>query len=138
LNLFVDRWGWVALADHDEPRHLAAAKLYAERKLVPGQLVTSNFVLDEFFSMVFARRPFALASRFCTSLLASPKLKIEFVNPDRFNAAFELRLKLADKPRISFTDITSMIIMRELGILDVMTGDDHFRHVGLGFRTLPE
>jgi predicted nucleic acid-binding protein len=138
LNLFVDTWGWVALADHDEPRHLAAAKLYAERNRAPGRVITSNFVLDEFFSMVFARRPFALASRFCTTLLASPKLTIEFVNPDRFNAAFEFRLKLADKPRISFTDITSMIVMRELGIVDVMTGDDHFQHVGLGFRTLPE
>jgi len=31
-----------------------------------------------------------------------------------------------------------VIIMQELGIMDVMTADEHFRHVGLGFRTLPE
>jgi len=63
---------------------------------------------------------------------------MEFVSPDRFAAAFEFRLKLADKPNISFTDITSMVIMRELGIVDVMTGDHHFQQVNLGFRTLPE
>jgi predicted nucleic acid-binding protein len=138
LNLFVDTWGWVTLADRDEPRHLAVTKLYAERNRAPGRIVTSNFVLDELFTMLFARRPFAVASRFCTTLLASPKLTIEFVTPDRFDAAFELRLKLADKPRISFTDITSMVIMREIGIVDVLTADDHFHHVGLGFRSLPE
>jgi uncharacterized protein len=138
LNLFVDTWGWVTLADHDQPRHAAAAKFFDDRSRAPGRIVTSNFVLDESFTMLFARRPFALASRFCSSLMASPRLTVEFVNHDRFNAAFKFRLKLADKPRISFTDITSMIIMRELGILDVMTDDDHFQHVGLGFRSLPE
>lgn len=138
MNLFVDTWGWVTLADHDELRHEAAAKLYDERSRAPGRIVTTNFVLDELFTLLFVRRPFPLASRFCTSLLASSKLVVEFVNPDRFNAAFEFRLKLADKPRISFTDITSMVIMRELGIVDVMTGDDRFQQVGLGFRSLPE
>jgi hypothetical protein len=31
-----------------------------------------------------------------------------------------------------------MVIMREFGIVDVMTADNQFRQVGLGFHTLPE
>jgi predicted nucleic acid-binding protein len=138
LKLFVDTWGWVTIADRRQPRHQVTAKLYDERIRDPGLIVTSNFVLDELFTMLFATRPFSLASSFCNSVLASPRLTIEFVSPDRFAAAFEFRLKLADKPNISFTDITSMVIMRELGIVDVMTGDRHFQQVNLGFRTLPE
>ena len=134
----MDTWGWVALADGREPRHQDVAKFYAERSRQHGRIVTSNFVLDEFFSQYFGRRPFNEASRFCISLLSSPHVTVEFVNPTRFAAAFEFRLKLADKPRISFTDITSMIIMRELGIVDVLTADKHFQQVNLGFRTLPE
>lgn len=138
MNLFVDTWGWVTLADRRQPRHQAATKFYDERIRNPGLIVTSNFVLDELFTMLFATRSFRLASGFCSSLLASPRVRIEFISPDRFAAAFEFRLKLADKPDISFTDITSMVVMRELGIVDVMTGDRHFQHVNLGFRTLPE
>jgi uncharacterized protein len=43
-----------------------------------------------------------------------------------------------DKPRISFTDLTTMIIMTELEVVDILTADVHFTHVGLGFRLLPE
>lgn len=138
MNLFVDTWGWVTLADRRQPRHQVATKFYDQRTRTPGLIVTSNFVLDELFTMLFATRPPSLASGFCSSLLASPRLRVEFVDPNRFAAAFEFRLKLADKPKISFTDITSMVIMRELGIVDVMTGDSHFQQVNLGFRTLPE
>jgi predicted nucleic acid-binding protein len=48
-----------------------------------------------------------------------------------------LRRKYSDKPRISFTDFTSMVVMSELGITDVMTEDDHFLQVGMGFNKVP-
>ncbi len=138
MKLFVDTWGWVTLADRRQPRHRVATEFYNQRMRTTGLIVTSNFVLDELFTMLFATRPFDLASSFCNSLLASPRLSIEFVNPNRFAAAFQFRLKLVDKPKISFTDITSMVIMRELGIVDVMTADSHFQQVNLGFRSVPE
>jgi predicted nucleic acid-binding protein len=31
-----------------------------------------------------------------------------------------------------------MAIMVELGITDILTADQHFTHVGLGFRALPK
>jgi predicted nucleic acid-binding protein len=42
-----------------------------------------------------------------------------------------------DKPDISFVDFTSMVVMQDLGIVDVFTGDKHFKQVGLGFRLAP-
>jgi len=41
------------------------------------------------------------------------------------------------QPKISFTDLTSMVIMKELGIKDIITGDEHFNGVGMGFKRVP-
>jgi len=46
-------------------------------------------------------------------------------------------MKFKDKPRISFTDLTTMIAMAELGITDIITEDDHFTQVGMGFHKIP-
>ena len=42
-----------------------------------------------------------------------------------------------DKPAISFPDLTSFVVMRELGIRNVLTADSHFAQVQLGFRRVP-
>ena len=60
-----------------------------------------------------------------------------FVTPERFAAAYRLRTKFADKPGISFTDLTSFAVMRELGLKQAVTGDAHFQQVNLGFACVP-
>ena len=42
-----------------------------------------------------------------------------------------------DKPDISFTDLTSMVVMLALGITHIVTADAHFLKVGEGFQLLP-
>jgi len=60
-----------------------------------------------------------------------------WITEERFKTALEWRHKYDDKPRISFTDFTSMVVMGELGITDVLTEDDHFIQVGMGFNKVP-
>lgn len=138
MKIFVDTWGWLALADRSEKGHRAAAECYGERSRLRGQVITSNFVLDEVLTLLFLRLTFADAGRFGGAILGSPFVKIEQVTPERFKGAMDYRLKFADKPKISFTDLTSMVIMKELGVSEILTADSHFVHVGLGFRILPE
>jgi predicted nucleic acid-binding protein len=64
-------------------------------------------------------------------------VQVERVTPERFEKAKVLRLKYQDKPRISFTDLTSMVLMRELGVKDIITEDEHFEHVGMDFQLVP-
>lgn len=63
-------------------------------------------------------------------------LVMEHINSERFEKAKGLRLKYQDKPMISFTDLTSMVVMRELGIKDILTEDEHFKHVGMNFHLI--
>ena len=54
-------------------------------------------------------------------------LKIERINKMRFRLGKKLRIKYIDKPDISFTDLTTMVVMEELGIKGILTEDKHMR-----------
>jgi predicted nucleic acid-binding protein len=137
VKLLVDTWGWLVLEDSRDPLHHAAAKVYADAASLSGNIFTTTFVLDETISLLFRRRPFDEATRFLRGLLTSPFIGIEEISPARFRRAFDLRLAFRDKPDISFTDLTSIIVAQELNISDVLSGDRHFIQAGLGFRLLP-
>ncbi|HED03407.1 MAG TPA: PIN domain-containing protein [Candidatus Fraserbacteria bacterium] len=64
-------------------------------------------------------------------------MRVERVTADRFSAAWELRKRFQDKPLISFTDLLSMVLMKEQGIRQVLTEDEHFIQVGMGFSRVP-
>lgn len=64
-------------------------------------------------------------------------LGLERVTDDRFDRAWSFRIRYADKPLISFTDLTSLVIMTEVGVTEVLTEDRHFEQVGLGLRCVP-
>lgn len=136
MKLFVDTWGWVAIADRRDAGHKAASGLFRQARH-SGGAITSNFILDETFTLLFKRRPFEDAWHFTTTVVDSPFIEIQEVTEPRFLRTIELRKQFSDKPRISFTDLSSMAIMVELGITDILTADRHFTHVGFGFRSLP-
>ena len=139
-RVLVDTWGWLALADDHEPRHASVRKLLAFLWRRTGIAVTSDYILDEAFTLVFRRLAFAKARRFVSTLDEGERegsLQIERIGSERFAQAKALRMRWRDKPLISFTDLTTMILMQELRIIRIVTADDHFRHVGLGFELLP-
>ena len=137
MKLFVDSWGWVAVADRKDPGHGEATEIFRQARR-SGGAITSNFILDETFTLLFRRRPFEDAWRFATTIVQSPFIDIQEVSAARFSKTIELRKQFSDKPRISFTDLSTMAVMVELGVTDILTADRHFTHVGLGFRVLPQ
>jgi predicted nucleic acid-binding protein len=136
VKLFIDTWGWVAVADRRDTGHDAAREIFQQAHR-SGGTITSNFVLDETFTHLFKRRPFEEAWHFTANVVRSPFIDIEEVTEARFHRTIELRKQFSDKPNISFTDLSTMAIMVELGITHILTADQHFTHVGLGFRPLP-
>jgi len=139
-RLLVDTWGWLALADEREPRHAAVRRMLAGVWRTGGCAVTTDYILDETFTLVFRRLPFQRARRFLATIDRGEEdrsLEIERIVPERFGRAKALRLRFRDKPLISFTDLTTMVVMQELRLTRVVTADAHFGHVGLGFDPVP-
>ena len=137
--LFVDTWGWIVLADARDPRHGEVVAL-RRRHTESGILVTTDYVLDETFTRLFGGSPFAQAERFCSAVLRARDtglVRVEPITAARLARAYQMRLHYRDKPRISFTDLTSFVVMTELGIRDVLSADTHFAGVQLGFRIAP-
>ncbi|HXG68322.1 MAG TPA: PIN domain-containing protein [Blastocatellia bacterium] len=105
-----------------------------------GAAYTSDYVLDETITLLFRRLPFPTAKQSMEDIqqaVAEGYLRLERITPERFKRARELRIKFQDKPRISFTDLTSMVVMVEGVITEILTEDDHFLQVGMGFQKVP-
>ena len=139
--VFVDTWGWVALGHRRDARHPEVQTFYELCRRQGTGIITSDFVVDELVTLLFRREVFSEAVQFIDGLLAAASaghLQIERIGPERFSEAWQLRRKYQDKPRISFTDLTSMVVMRDLGITSILTDDEHFLQVGMGFSLVPE
>ncbi|MBI5074974.1 MAG: type II toxin-antitoxin system VapC family toxin [Nitrospirae bacterium] len=135
-RLFIDTWGWIVLYNKREPRHKEVNTFYRKFRLHGGKIYTSDYVLDETFTLLFKRvagKSAADALRLIQLACTQGYVEIVPVSPKVFEKAIQLRLKLHDKPGISFTDLTSMLVMKGQGIPLILTEDDHFSHVGMSF-----
>ena len=139
-KLFVDTWGWLTIHNKREPKHTEVNALYKKYRSQGGTIYTTDYVLDETLTLLFRRLSFSLATE-CMLFLDDAILKgyliLKWTSPEIFEEAKSLRLKFKDKPKISFTDLTSMAVMKELGITSILTDDDHFTHVGMKFEKIP-
>lgn len=140
MKLFIDTWGWLALRDRREDLHGEAKNVYQKYRKKNANLYTSDYVLDETFTLLFKRLAKRLAQDSIDQIhrtIETNSVTLGWINQKEFNHAKRLRAKFQDKPDISFTDLTSMAIMEEHSIKKILTNDDHFTHVGKGFEVLP-
>jgi len=133
-KLFVDTGGWMAMADVKDPVHVTSAKARDHWLEQGGVLATSNYVLDETLTLIRIRLGIEPTEKWWTMISESPRCHVEWVSPERVAKAIRWFFKWKDQS-FSFTDCTSFIIMRELGIEKVLTGDRHFNTAG--FQILP-
>lgn len=133
-GLFVDTAGWMACADASDPAHLRA---WTERDaaLKSGStLVTTDYVIDETLTLIRMRLGLDAAEAWWQQVEASSRLRWEWIDPSRADKARAVFFRHRDKS-YSFTDCTSLVVLRELKLRDVLTTDDHFRQ--MGFHVLP-
>ena len=139
-RLFVDTWGWLTLHDKGEQKHQQVVDFYQSFRSHKSRIYTTDYVLDETFTLLFKRLNAYQAKRSLEILVEAAqlnKINLIFINQTRFTKTQALRLKYIDKPHISFTDLSSMIVMQEFSIQKVLTEDSHFLQVGMGFEKIP-
>jgi predicted nucleic acid-binding protein len=137
--VFVDTWAWLALALRRDQHHAEAKRIHESLTAAGRQYLTTDYVLAELATQLYRAVHAAHAERFFGAVLktiSSGTYRLETITPARFAEAWRLRQLYADKPNISFVDLTSFAVMKELGVMDAFTGDAHFAHVNLGFTVL--
>ena len=125
--------GWACLLDRCEAKHEETARLMAEWGQMRRSLVTTDYVVDETVTLLMARRAGGVLGDFFELIEHSAALTLTPVGPGRFREACGYVLKHRDQG-YSFTDVTSFIVMNELGMSDALTDDRHFEKAG--FRRL--
>ena len=128
-DLFLDTSGLYALADHHDPFRERVRKVVASRVSAGSRLVITDYVLDEACTLAKARAGGYAALRLLELVEASAGFRLEWIGPDRFEAAKSCFRKHADHD-YSFTDCTSFVVMQELHLRDVVTSDHHFAEAG--------
>lgn len=139
-SILIDTWGWLTLNDAGERQHQQVASLYRSLLKQTAQIYTTTFILDETFTLFFKRLNSYQAQTAMLQLSAAfsnAPFHLIQIDETRFTQAQALRLKYLDKPQISFTDLTSMVVMQEFNLSYVLTEDAHVIQVGLGFERLP-
>jgi uncharacterized protein len=130
-RLFVDTSGWIAQANGRDQGHDAVVAALAEFR---GRLVTTNFVLAE--TIAWCRRLGHATAVAVGDVLRDPDvvdlIRVETRDEDAAWRHFVAR----PERRLSFTDCTSFVVARRLGIDETLTLDDDF--AAEGFRVVPE
>lgn len=139
-SLFIDTWGWLTLYDKKEKYHQEVVTIYKSFLAKQGIIYTTDYVLDETFTLFFKRLNNFQAQQGMQSLLNAfqdSRFQLIFINKTKFESICSMRLKYSDKPLISFTDLSSMLVMKEYKIGFVLSGDDHFNQVEMNWVKLP-
>jgi uncharacterized protein len=131
-RLFVDTSAWFAFANRGDPEHKGVAALLGKPR---GRLITSNFIFDETVTLCLHRLGHPVAQKVGCVLLDTARVDLLRITPEDENAAWELFCKRPGHT-YSFTDCTSFVIMRRLGINTAAALDDDF--ASEGFESLPQ
>jgi len=131
---FIDTSAFLARYLSRDQYHRAALDTWRALEPAGEPLVTSNFVLDETFTLLGRYTNYLFAAERAKIIYASQALTILRPGLDDELAALELFSKYADQ-RISFTDATAFVLMRKHGIARVFSFDRHFAYAG--FELMP-
>ncbi|MEB3249601.1 MAG: PIN domain-containing protein [Merismopediaceae bacterium] len=127
--IFLDTFYLQSLADYQDNSHQMAIKM--TNRLGKFASVTSEMVLTELLNALCGRGAYLrqVALNMVEELQQSQTVEIVPQTPQLFADALVFYRQRQDK-RYSLTDCSSMLIMRQKKISDVLTFDRHFQQEG--------
>lgn len=125
----VDTSAWVALKYKRDSLHSKAHAL--NRRLLDSKYryITTNFILDETYTLLASRTGHSVAIEFGEEIRESKVVEIVSISQKMEDEAWELFKKYSDK-KFSFTDCTSFVVMQNNRITECFTDDHNFEQVG--------
>ena len=126
---FLDAAYAIALsAPHDQYHQLA--EILAEQLEADGtQLITTRAVVLEIGNALAKLRYRNAAIELLDSLEQDPNVEIVPFSEESFKRAFQLYRERPDK-EWGLTDCLSFVVMKDRGLLNALTTDEHFKQAG--------
>jgi hypothetical protein len=126
MSVFVDTGAWFAYFVRRDPDHNSARDWVSTNE---SPLVTSDYILDELFTLLKIRESHALSVAAGKVLTEERICQIIKITPEDFTRAWGIFVQFSDKGW-SFTDCTSKVIMERLNISTAFSFDEHFGQFG--------
>ena len=132
--IYIDTGAFLARHLSNDQYHRQANTFWDLIRQTQEKCVTSNFVLDETFTLLARRAGYSFAAQRAKNMYASESLEILRPSREVELEAIGFFEKYSDH-RLSFTDCVSLVLMRIKKINRAFTFDYHFRLAG--FHTYP-
>jgi hypothetical protein len=131
-GIFIDTSAWDAIEDLKDPNH---GKALDFANMIAGKyhLITTNFVLDETYTLLLMNTGYKCVLRFKDSINEMSKLgviTIVHISESLEGLAWKVFEEFNVDKKWSFTDCTSKVVMEQNGINEVFAFDHHFEQMG--------
>jgi predicted nucleic acid-binding protein len=128
-RVFADTYYWIALLNDRDQGHAAAKSI--SQTLQQATLITTQEVLSEVLTYFCEHGRFVrqTVTAFIRNILNNPSILIRPQSDQTFLSGLALYEARPDK-EYSHADCVSMLAMRQEGITEVLTDDEHFKQEG--------
>lgn len=128
-RVFADTYYWIALLNDKDQGHAAAQAI--SQTLQQNIIVTTQEVLSEVLTHFSGFGPFMRlsAAAFVRTIMSDPMIEVHPQTDQSFVRGLSLYETRPDK-EYSLADCISMEVMRQEGIREILTHDNHFTQEG--------
>ena len=123
--VFLDTGYAIALLSPRDQYHMAAKRLGDDLKSGGHKVITTDAVILELGAALARAAYRAAAAAFIDALRADPNVEVAALDRALFESAYRLFKDRPDKDW-SLTDCVSFVLIRERGISEALTADQHF------------
>ena len=127
--VFVDTSFFKGLIDARDEFHRQAKDSWQRLKEEDTNIITSNYVLDESFTLIKLRCGIKIADEFRDAIIKSSHV-IKIMRVTVADEAEAWKWFLNDWSKLSFTDCISFAMMKRLDITRAAAFDEHFKRAG--------
>jgi len=126
LKVFIDTGAFCALTIPKDQHNLTAKTIYKKIQKDKAIIYTSNYVLDETYTLLKTRGSHTTAVEFMEEISKCGIVNLR-VTEDIEESAKDIFKRFDDK-RLSFTDCTSFVLINRFKIEAVFAFDEHFKY----------
>lgn len=123
--VFIDTSFFIAILDEKDDFYKEALKIWDKLRREQVSLVTSNYILDETFTLIRKRRGIKKTEEL-RRLLINNAANIKIIRVAATDEGKAWKWFSKDWSNLSFTDCVSFAVMERLGLRRVATFDRHF------------